>query len=187
MRALFLWKGEILMVDLRDNIADHLGGLESLTSKIPGYSGYKDKEMRREADGLLRQHLAAQLAEQLSRAEDVSSQMLTGPGISQLDEMGQGNTRLQTLIDKVKTAAQGYAGFFDAVKVKEEQLDILYEFDERMLHQVDEIGAAIDGVQSALDGEDTSTIGPAVRRYVKTVTDASTLFDKRKDAILGLA
>jgi hypothetical protein len=175
------------MVDLRDTVSDHLGGFESLVNKIPGYSGYKEKEMRREADGLLRNYLADSLADELSRAEDVTGQMLTGPGLNQLDDMGKGNTRLQTLIDKVKTAAQGYAGFFDAVKFKEEQLDILYEYDEGMLNQVDEIAAAIDSVQSALDSGDDGKLAPSVRRYVKTVSDASTLFDKRKEAILGFA
>jgi len=115
------------MVDLRDTLSDHQSGLEALLGKIPGYSGYKEKELRREADQKLRDHLASQLSDQLSQAEDVASQMLTGPGLMQLDEMGKGNTRLQTLIDKVKTAAQGYAGFFDAVKIKEDELDMMKE------------------------------------------------------------
>jgi hypothetical protein len=175
------------MVDLRDTISGHMGGLESLISKIPGYSGYKAKEQRREADVLLRDHLARQFAEQLTKAEDVTSQMLTGPGMMQLDEMGKGNTRLQTLIDKIKTAAQGYAGFFDAVKVKEEELDILYQFDHNMLLKVDEVSAAIDQVQLALDSGDDSKVAPSVRSYVKTVTDTSALFDQRRDTMLGLA
>lgn len=174
------------MVDLRQTVSDHLGGLESLVSKIPGYKGYKEKEMRREADALLRQHLAGQLAEQLSLAEDMARQMLTGPGMAQLDEMGRGNTRLQTLIDKIKTAAQGYAGFFDAVKVKEDQLDILYEFDNAMLAQVDEVSRALTQLQTDLDGGDSSALAPGVRRYVKTVTDASAEFDKRRDTMIGM-
>lgn len=174
------------MVDLRQTVSDHLGGLESLVAKIPGYKGYKEKEMRREADNLLRQHLAAQFAEQLTKAEDVAAQMLTGPGIAQLDDMGKGNTRLQTLIDKIKTAAQGYAGFFDAVKVKEDQLDELHDFDSAMLYQVDEISGALDQVQAALDSGETGTLAPSVRRYVKTVTDASAAFDKRRDTMMGI-
>ena len=174
------------MVDLRDALSDHQSGLEALVGKIPGYSGYKEKELRREADQKLRAYLAGQLSDQLGQAEDVASQMLTGPGLMQLDEMGQGNTRLQTLIDKVKTAAQGYAGFFDAVKVKEDELDVLYEFDEAMLRKVSDLGAAIEAVQAALDSGDDSELAPAVRGYVKTVTDASAVFDRRKDTILGL-
>jgi hypothetical protein len=163
-----------------------MSGLEALVAKIPGYKGYKEKEIRREADNLLRQRLANQLAEERTQAEDIASQMLTGPGLSQLDEMGKGNTRLQTLIDKIKTAAQGYAGFFDAVRVKEDQLDILYEFDTRMLDQVDEIRAALDSLQTALDTGESDKLAPAVRRYVKTVTDASATFDKRRDTMIDM-
>jgi len=174
------------MADLRQTISDHLGGLETLVTKIPGYKGYKEKEMRREADALLRQHLAAQFAEQLTKAEGMTRQMLLGPGLAQLDEMGRANTRLQTLIDKVKTAAQGYAGFFDAVKVKENELDVLYQFDNDMLGQVSSVAEAVNQLQTALDGGDAGALAPSVRRYAQTVTDASTGFDKRRDTMLGM-
>ncbi|MBN1221313.1 MAG: hypothetical protein JXM69_20485 [Anaerolineae bacterium] len=174
-------------MDLRQTISDHENWFESITGKIPLYKGYKEKEQRREADALLRQHLAQQFGEQLGRAEDAANQMLTGPGLMQLDEMGKGNIRLQTLIDKIKTAAQGYAGLFDAIKVKEDELDILYQFDYNMLLKVDELGEAVDNLQTALDTGDADQIAPAVRRYVKTVGEASSTFDKRKDSILGLA
>jgi hypothetical protein len=175
------------MTDLRDTISDNKSWLERIAGKIPLYKGYKAKEDRREADTLLRQHLARLYGEQLSRAEDVTSQMLTGPGMMQLDDMGNANTRLQTLIDKIKTAAQGYAGLFDAVKIKEDELDTLYEFDHGMLLKVDEIAAAIDSLQTTLDGEDSTAIAPTVRRYARTVSDTSALFDRRKEVILELS
>lgn len=175
------------MTDLRDTVSDHKGWFESIVGKIPLYKGYKEKELRREADMLLREHLVKLLGEQLRKAEDVSSQMLTGPGLSQLDEMGKANMRLQTLIDKVKTAAQGYAGLFGAVKIKEDELDTLYEFDYDILLKVDEIVDAIDTIQAALDGGDDNALAPTVRRYTKTVSDTSALFDRRKETILELS
>jgi hypothetical protein len=174
------------MADLRQTISDQMGGLESLALKIPGYKGYKEKEMRREADSLLRQHLAATLAGQLSRAEGMAKQMLTGPGLSHLNDLNSGNTRLQTFIDKVKTAAQGYSGFFDAIKVKEDELDRLYEFDNQMLTQVDGLATALEALQAALDGGDATALGPVVRRYGTTVSDMSALFDQRRDVLTGL-
>ena len=174
------------MDDLRDTISDNKGWLEAIADKIPLYKGYKEKELRREADALLREHLAGQLAEQLGQAETVARQMLTGPGMSQLDDMGLINTRLQTLIDKVKTAAQGYAGLFDAVKVKEEALDNLYEFDHGMLSQADNIAAAVEAIQAALDGGDSSALAATVRRYGTAVSEALTLFKRRNEVILGL-
>lgn len=175
------------MTDLRQTVSDQLGGLESLALKIPGYKGYKEKEMRREADALLRQHLAAKLGAGLSQAEGLTKQMLTGPGLSQLTELNSGNTRLQTLIDKVKTASQGYSGFFDTIKVKEDELDKLYEFDNQVLAGVDDLTAALEAIQAALDGGDASALAPVVRRYGKIVSDLSASFDTRRDVLTGLA
>lgn len=174
-------------MDIRQTISDSKGWFERITSKIPLYKGYKQKEEAREADILLREHIAKQLAEQLRAAEDVTGQLLTGPGLAQLDDMGQGNMRLQTLIDKIKTAAQGYAGLFDSVKIKEAELETLYQFDDRMLTKVDEIGEAVNSIQAAIDESDSSKIAASVRRYIKTVSDTSELFDRRKDVLLGLA
>jgi len=171
-------------MDLRNVVEDAMGGFESTAKKIPGYSGYKEKEQRREADALLREHLARELETQWARSNDLKAQMLIGPAMSQLDDMGKAGRRLQTLIDKVKAAAQGYAGFFDAVKVKEDQLDALYEFDNDMLLRVDDISNAIDAVQAALDSEEN--VAPVVRRLNAVIGELLTLFDKRKDVVTGL-
>jgi hypothetical protein len=56
-----------------------------------------------------------------------------------------------------------------------------------MLLQVEEITAAIDQVQAALDSGEANAVAPAARGYLKAVTDASILFDKRRDAITGVA
>jgi hypothetical protein len=171
-------------MDLRDKIDDAMGGFEQLASKIPGYSGYKEKEQRREADALLRAHLAREFEVQWARINDLKSQMLVGPAMSQLDDIGRAGRRLQTLIDKIKAAAQGYAGFFDAVKVKEDELDALYEFDNAMLNKVSDVGLAIDEVQTALDNEEG--IAPAIRKLTRLIDDLITHFDRRKDVITGL-
>ena len=65
-------------MDLRQTISDQRGWFESITGKIPLYQGYKEKEMAREADALLRNHLAKQFGEQLSRAEDVTGHRRCG-------------------------------------------------------------------------------------------------------------
>lgn len=171
-------------MDLNDKIDDAMGGLEGLTSRIPGYSGYKEKEQRREADTILRNHLAREFESQWSRINDLKSQMLIGPAMSHLDDVGRAGRRLQTLIDKVKAASQGYAGFFDTIKIKEDELDALYQFDHDMLSKVDKVSANIDAVQSAIDSEDS--IPAAIRSLTQTINDIIGLFDRRKDVVTGL-
>lgn len=171
-------------MDLNDKIDDAMGGLEGLISRIPGYSGYKEKEQRREADTLLRDHLAREFEAQWKRINDLKSQMLIGPAMSHLDEIGRSGRKLQTLIDKIRAAAQGYAGFFDSIKIKEDELDALYQFDEDMLSKVDDVSTAVDSVQSALDNEDG--IPAAIRSLTQTIDEVIGLFDRRKDVVTGL-
>ena len=170
-------------MDFNETVQNSMNGFEELVKKIPGYKGYKEKEQRREADAILREHLAQQCENYWATMNDLKSQMLLGPAMSQLDEMGRCSRKLQTLIDKIKGAAQGYAGFFDAVKVKEEQLDALYNFDNDMLQQVDALDAGISGVQAALDAEEG--IPKAVRTLEKAIGGLLTVFDARDEAVLN--
>jgi len=171
-------------MDFKQTIDDSMSNFEQLLKKIPGYSGYKEKEQRREADTLLREHLARELEAQWATMNDLKLQMLTGPAMSQLDDMGRVSRRLQTLIDKVKAAAQGYAGFFDAVKVKEDELDALYDFDEAMLERVAGLSEGVDAVQTALD--EGESVAAAVRNLKKLVDSLLETFQKRRDVIIDL-
>ncbi len=171
-------------MDFRQTVEDAMGGFETLVKKIPGYSGYKEKEQRREADALLREHLAREFEAQWTRMNDLKTQMLIGPAMAQLDDMGRASRKLQTLIDKIKAAAQGYAGFFDAVKVKEEQLNALYNFDNQMLDNVGSVAQKIDAIQTALDNQED--VSAPVRDLDKLISEMITTFNKRNDAILDV-
>jgi hypothetical protein len=137
-------------MDMREVVSGGMSDLEKLAAKIPGYRGYKEKEVRREADKLLRDHVYRVLSEQRRRVEDIQTNL----GLDQIEEverLGRARRRLQTLADTVHTAAYGYAGLFDAVKVQEEQLDALYSFDNNLLAESDSIVEAVDSLQAAVD------------------------------------
>jgi hypothetical protein len=168
--------------DLRDTVEGALGGFENLVSKIPGYKGYKEKELRREADKLLRMQVAGQLDDQRKRLTELQNQLVSQAQIEWLDDLERAVMKLQLLIDRIKTASYGYAGLFDAVKVKEEQLDALYEYDNQMLDFVEDIAADTDRVGSAITAKEG--IGEAISDLVGTVDEANRMFGHRGEAIL---
>jgi hypothetical protein len=170
-------------MDYRDTIEDAKGGLERLAAKIPGYRGYKEKENRRAADKLLREHLADQLGEQQRRLTELQRDLLEGGGLLFMDDLERAVTKVQKLADRIRTASYGYAGIFDEVKVKEEELDALYSFDESMLGQVSAIQASIDGLAAAKDsGGDLKT---AIGEVVSAAEEANTIWRQRENAITG--
>lgn len=168
--------------DYLGTVESSLGGLEGLARKIPGYGGYKEKELRREADRLLRSELASRFDDQRKRISELQHQLISQAKIEFLDDLERAAMKLQLLIDRIKTASYGYAGLFDAVKVKEEQLDALYAFDNQMLGFVDEVAADVDQVTSAITAGEG--IGDAIGTLVGTADEANQTFGHREEAIL---
>jgi len=167
---------------LVETVVAALGGLEKLAKKIPGYKGYKEKEVRREADKLLRLQVAQGLDDQRKRLSELQVQLLNQGQIGFVDDLERAVMKLQLLTDRVKTASYGYAGLFDAVKIKEEQLDALYDFDNKMLDYVDDVAGSIDQVSSAITAREG--IGEAIGGLVGTTEEANLSFGHREEAIL---
>jgi len=169
-------------MDLRDKVTEALGGLEQLVAKIPGYKGYKEKEMRREADKLLREHLARQFEEQRRKITKLQKQLINSGQVTLLDDLEDGVMKLQILIDRLKTASYGYAGFFDAVKVKEKQLDALYDFDNALVDEVPKVADAINKASEAIVAKEGAA--EAIADLVSTIQGVNDTFNKRQDVIL---
>ncbi|MGD2207649.1 MAG: hypothetical protein PVH17_12820 [Anaerolineae bacterium] len=170
------------MDDLRQTVGEALGGLERLVAKVPGYKGYKEKEMRREADKLLRMQIASKLDDQRKRMSELQVQLVSQAQIEFVDDLERAVIKLQHLIDRIRTASYGYGGLFDAVKVKEEQLDALYEFDNEMLNFVDEVADDVDVVTSAIAAKEG--VGLAIAELVVTVEEANLAFGHRNETML---
>lgn len=168
-------------MDFRKIVESSKGGFEGLMGKIPGYKGYKEKELRRQADKLLRGKVADEIDAQRRRLSEQQMELINAGLIEYTDDLDRAVVKLQTLVDRIRTASYGYRGFFDAVKVKEEQLDALYAFDSALLNGVPEITEAIDNVERAIGNKED--IMPTIRALVKTVTKMNELFSKREETI----
>ena len=167
-----------------DRIQGERGKLESLLGKIPGYKGYKQKEMRREADSLLRDALVRDFGEQLNRLTPMQSTLMDNGAIDLMGSIGAVKTALQTLIDRIRNAPQGYAGFFDAVRVKEDDLDRLEAFDQQLVAEIAKVSAAFDGLDK--DVQANTDVKPAIATARSAVQEVVTLFNKRVSVITGL-
>ena len=168
------------MADLFSKLTESRNLLEKLASKIPGFSGYMEREGRREADRLLRDTIANRYDEQLRRLSNIQMQLLTGGGIEYVDDVQVAATRLQTFIDQVRTAAYGYGGLFGAIKINEAELIKLYNFDYALLENVDKLAAAVDNVETSVGSDGL----PAAIRNLQALTEECNLtFERRKEVL----
>ncbi len=122
---------------------------EKLELVVPGFHGYKKKELLREDDRLVRAKVAEILAgarreleRALQRCAMVNCNMLMA-----IEDMRK---RLVMLEGKVKHAEAGYAGFFDRVKIKEKELEKLIEYDAKMIELAEGIRDKAGAISGAV-------------------------------------
>lgn len=168
--------------DLRQKISEQQQKFEQLASIIPGFSGYLQKEDRRNADKLLRLYLARQLDEQRSRLNTISLQLVSSGSLKAVGDLDRAMLKLQTLIDKVKTATYGHAGFFAALRIQEAQLDAIYTYDNSMLQGVPLLSNAISSLSKAVESKEG--IDAAIGGVVAAVDQLSAAWNQRQEVIL---
>lgn len=166
-----------------ESAKQQMGAVERLLKGLPGISGYVDKDLRRDADKRVRESIVLELNQSKATLMDAQNALLKGGGLALMDDVDEAAVKLQTLIDRIKTASYGYAGLFDPVRIKEGQLDALYRFDTALAQQVGTINAAIAALAQAID--ERGNVAAAAASLTKTVVAMSQLFDRRQEAIVA--
>lgn len=169
--------------DMYGKVSDERGFFSNLISKIPGFKGYMEKAARREADQLLRDSISSRLEQ--SRLDLAAVQQTLGrdiiAAIDFAEPIGRADNQLMGLIGKIKDAPQGYAGFFDAVKVQEDDLQRIYDFDNQMLDHAAQINADIAALNKAVN--DGANIEAAINMLNQDLKLANELFNTRQEVI----
>ncbi len=167
------------MSDFFQKISGSKSALAKLAEKIPGLGDFMERNDYRAADKLLRETLSGRIGEQQRRLSDLQQQMLSGQGLLFLDDMERAHTTLTTFADSIRTASYGYAGLFDKVKINSEELARIYEYDNQLFEHVQEVGAALDEIQAAVDsGQGMSA---AVRALNKAAGATMEAFRRREE------
>lgn len=173
------------MSDYFEKVTGQQDIFKKLASYIPGFSGYVERQNRRAADKILRETVANRFEEQWRRASDIQADMVSQKMIAYVDDMEKAAIQLRTFIDKIRTAAYGYSGFFDAVKINEEELSALYQFDMAFFDTAEQVGRALDNVEASLGDE--AALPAAIRNLTTLARQAVETFQRRYDAINGSA
>jgi hypothetical protein len=140
-------------------MTDQRNWLERLGDKIPGYSGYVAKERRRDADKLHREHLAERLRASKQPLNDAMRELSSSGRLFEVGPVDRVLKKIDQIENRVRFASYGYAGFFDAVKIEEPQLDAIYRFDLALVEKVERLetlarelsqkGATAEGLKHA--------------------------------------
>lgn len=160
---------------------DQRNWLEKLSSKIPGYSGYVDRERRRDIDKIHREHLADRLRALKSPLTDLMRELSNTGRLFEVGPVDAAIKKLDHLENRVRFASYGYSGFFDVVKIEQAQLDLIYSFDLALVEHVDNIETKLSELKTHAANTDGLKAGCA--NLVAEIDRVNSVFDERYKAI----
>jgi hypothetical protein len=171
------------MDDFFQKVTSMQDPFKKLASFIPGFSGYIERQNRRDADKLLRDTVARRFEEQHKRASQLQTELVGAGKIEFVDDMEKATVKLQTFIDRISRAPRGYAGLFDAVKINEKELEAIYQFDAAFFDLAEQVGRALDNVEQSL-GDDAG-LPAAIRNLATLARLAVETYEKRAEVVTG--
>jgi hypothetical protein len=172
--------------DYTEKVREDRGLLERIMGYVPGYRGYKEKEMRRESDRLVRMDAVNKLktAKTTFRrrfADPAAVQKLSSEDVYRFDTL---TFRLDRVTQRVDRAVAGYAGMFDAIRVREDKLNDVIQHDLGLIEKAESIrteGEKLVGIQPG-----TEEWGTAMDALIAKVDELDRFIDERSSVLRGL-
>ena len=159
---------------------------ERIAAALPGFRGYKEKELRRESDKLIRNNLTLKLSKDKDNVRSIAQKIADKRYLDVLPDVDRLTAKMDRITEKVNHASYGYSGFYNIVKIKEENLDRMITFDNQLLDEVDALTASIEDLKAQLLSGNYSNL----KDKIQVITDKFELledtFDKREQVILGV-
>jgi hypothetical protein len=120
-------------MNIQEKAREKMNWFEKVLHKIPGFKGYYEREFRRDADRLQREFIVRQLREIKKSLSLVIQIVSRQKNLDLLTEYDLFAKHLEKTINEIRYTDQGYSGFFDLIKIKEAELDSLYQLDSEMV------------------------------------------------------
>ena len=159
---------------------------ERIVAAIPGFRGYKEKELRRESDKLIRNHLHLKLSESKDDLKTVFQKLSDRRYFDVITDMDRLMAKVDRVTEKVNHASYGYSGFFNIIKVTEENLDRMIDFDNKLVDAADGLAADVDAFKAEIAKGETKNAKEKIQNITDKIEAFEETFDKRAEVILGV-
>ena len=159
---------------------------ERIVAALPGFRGYKEKELRRESDKLIRNHIYRRLTEARKDLKETFQKLSDSKMHEVLTDMDRFIMRFDRVSQKINHASYGYAGFFNIVKVEESKLDKMIDFDTGLLDGAEKIVTEADAFKKEIVKQKFEKTRDHLDSLEEMLESLEEAFDGRDEVIKGV-
>lgn len=169
-----------------DRVKSQTNIQEKIELLVPGFHGYKEKEMRRESDKLIRNQIYQKLYDAEASAKDTYRSLVNQGANDSWDDTDHLLARLDRVMERINHSEYGYSGFFDSTKVREPDLDRMMGYDMQLLQMADNVTTAIQALKDSVDNNRVQEAKGKVGDAMKSVDALENAYNGRKQIIVGV-
>ena len=156
-----------------DKAVSDRGLFERAAMYIPGYRGYRNKNIRREVDKEVRREVVRSLTGCKTDLAEIQKNMIGNGDIQNAKECDRVKTKTDTYLKRIESAEAGYSGLWEAVKTLDEDLKAVVDWDAKLLEGSAELRDLTKKLLEETDEGKTDVKGDLrkVERLVDELTD----------------
>jgi hypothetical protein len=159
-----------------DKVSSDLDPFKKILSVIPGFKGYIERQKVRFRQILRKRSPIASI-----NSGSAFSVTATSTRASfNVDDLEAAAIKLRTFIDRIRRARRGYSGLFDAEKINEKELLLLYQYDAALLEMSDQVASAIDNVEASIGSDG---LPAAIRNLTSVSQQCIDAYNRRDEAM----
>jgi hypothetical protein len=158
---------------------DRAGRIGSFLDGLPGYTGYRRKEDRRDADRVVRDKIASELESRATRIDRVASGYAARRELDVVGPLNALTQELRLLATRVQTASYGYGGLFGNRDINDAVLAQLRDFDDAILTGVTVLDAPVESIERAT----SATVADAAVNARSVVVQLADQFSARSNVV----
>ena len=163
-----------------DKVSADLDPFKKILSAVPGFKGYIERQKRRDSDKLLRETVANRFDQQWQRISALQRDFINQGELQYVDDLEAAAIKLRTFIDRIRRARRGYSGLFDAEKINEKELALLYQYDATLLEMSEQVASAIDNVEASVGSDG---LPAAIRNLTSVSQQCIDAYNRRDEAM----
>lgn len=160
--------------------------IEHISMFIPGYRGYRERNLRREMDQLIRKNVFTILKLGIKDLEWSYRETVNFGPSARVEEINRVMMKTDKLSQKINHAKYGYSAVWQGIKVKENELSELLAFDANLIDYANSVKTSTNSIMEKARKHEFEQLFEQVDKYDVGLDDLVVLLTKRDEVILGL-
>ena len=165
---------------------DNRGILERICLWIPGYRGYRQKNIRRDVDKEVRAQVVRAMEMSKTTLANIQRGVVENGDVQMAKTVERVRIKTDTYVKNIESAEAGYSGIWEATKTLEDELEAVMEWDAKLLESAEDLKKLLDSIMSKVDSGSVD-IKADIREIERFLDDLDAGLGKRMQVIRGLA